>query len=156
MSIKGKENAADKGSSNPLYIALTVAAFLLALVLIFSWNDSFYYDMQAYFLDQSLTPPGSRRVSSPGKLAIDFGNGKKRTFEGEVLRGMTVLSALRAAESAGNFRVLTSDRGVVVDIAGIRQNSHRRWRILLNNLPLSELPGETAIGAGDRILFKYE
>lgn len=145
-----------KEPSNLFYIGLVVAAFLFAVVLIFSWNDSFYYDMQAYSIGLSSIPTKPGGASGLGRVVIDFGNGKKRSFEGEVKVGMTVLSALRAAEGAGNFRTLTNGRGGIIDIAGVKNNSHRRWRVWLNGVSLAQLPGETAISAGDRILFKYE
>lgn len=151
-----KEEKLGKSSANLFYLSLVIAAFLLALVLIFSWNNSFYYDMQSYATSPSLAPLGSVKPAGLGRLLIDFGNGEKLAFEGEVRVGMTVLSALRAAESAGSFKILTDERGRVVEIDGVKNNSHRRWRALLNGSLVADPPGGTAISAGDKISFKYE
>ncbi|MBI2055750.1 MAG: hypothetical protein HYT42_02570 [Candidatus Sungbacteria bacterium] len=138
-----------------IIFVVIVLAFLIAAALIFSWNSSFNSDFQNYF--SSPFSPGESSPDVRGRLVIDFGNGRKRAFEGEVRLGMTVLLALRAAEKAGNFKTVLDERGRIVDIAGVKNNSEKRWRTDLNGLPVNNGSlNKTAVSAGDKIIFRYE
>lgn len=138
-------------------MGVAVAAFLAAVAAIFSWNNSFYHDMASYFADApSSSKNGRVAVNGRGILGVDFGNGQRRAFAGDIYTGMTILAALRAAENVGSFQVKTDDRGAVVEIAGVKNNGRKRWRMYVNGDPLSELPGNLEIRDGDKVMFKYE
>lgn len=129
-----------------------LAAFFLALGFIFFENDLFYRDFAEYF--SSFAPPAPE--VSPTRVTIDFGNGKRRAFEGEVERGTTAVLALRASEAAGGFHAVTDDHGRIVSIAGVKNDDGRKWRAYRNNAFVGDIPGNVEIGPGDRITFRYE
>ncbi len=137
-----------------LYWTALLMAFAAVLAVIFSEDDKFYRDFERYF--SGLQPSISGRATLPTRLTIDFGNGERRAFQGEVEDGMTILAALFASQTAGRFSVSTDSRGRVIDIAGIRAGGGRAWRVYLNDAPIQDLPGHTEIQPGDKILFRYE
>jgi len=137
----------------PIHWYLLVGVATAAAAVIFFGNDSFYRDFTGYFAP----PPTVREVSNgAARLTLDFGNGKRRAFAGTVESGMTILSALRAAEIAGRFSAFTDERGTLVEVAGIRNNAAGRWRVYRNNVAVGDLPGHTEIQPGDRIVLRYE
>lgn len=150
-----KEGGSVNNSPSRIYLGVAVVAFFLATAFIFSWNSSFNSDFRSYFSFPA-SPNGSR-LNAHGRLVVDFGNGRKRAFEGEVRTGMTVLLALRAAEKAGNFKTVLDERGRIVDIAGVKNNGEKRWRADVNGQPVTNGSlGSTAISAGDKIMVRYE
>lgn len=144
-----------KKRDSKVYLGVAVAAFLGAVILIFSWNNSFYSDMYGYYTS---APPsaGVSRPTARGRIGVDFGNGEKRAFGGEIYTGMTILAALREAENVGNFKTQTDERGKIVSIAGVKNNGRKIWRMYINGAPASELPGRVDIKSGDNVIFRYE
>ena len=145
----------NKKRDSKVYLGVAVAAFLGAVILIFSWNNSFYSDMYSYYA----SVPPSAGVSKPaakGRIGVDFGNGERRAFEGRLYTGMTILAALREAEQVGNFKTQTDERGKIVGIAGVKNNGRKNWRMYVNSIPVSEFPGRMDIKSGDNVIFRYE
>lgn len=124
-----------------------------AVALIFFENDAFYRDFTGYVA--STSPPSVRQFRS-ARLTIDFGNGAKRAFEGKSQAGMTILSALRLSGDAGQFKITTDERGVIVSIAGVKNVSGKRWRVYQNGTAVGDLPGHIGVESGDRITLRYE
>lgn len=135
------------------YWVVAAAGFLGAVVLIFTQNERFYRDFLNYSRVLPSPPAGEFHTA---RITIDFGNGTRRAFEGPLEEGMTILSALRSAEEAGQFTVRTDTVGNITAIAGVRNAGGKRWRSYQNGTALADLPGHTSIRAGDRILLAYE
>lgn len=135
-----------------LYWTIAVAVFLAAVAVIFFQNEAFYRDFLGYF---SFAPSV---VSQPrtARLTIDFGDGTKRAFEGQVAGGMTIISALRVSQAAGQFEAVTDNRGQVIDIAGVKNGNKKRWEVYRNGDAVAELPGHVEIRPGDKLVFRYE
>lgn len=135
------------------YWVVVAAGFLGAVALIFVQNEAFYRDFLRYSRVLPSPPAGEFHTA---RITIDFGNGRKRAFEGAPEEGMTILSALRSAEEAGQFTVRTDAAGNVTTIADVRNNGGKRWRAYRNGASVNDLPGHAEVRAGDRILLAYE
>lgn len=155
-----EKQTAEEGSHDPsgFYTAIAVLVFLAVLTLIFSWNDAFYSDYQIYFSSLDLSPSAaSVRISNNvGHVTIDFGNGRMRAFEGQVQSGMTILSALNVSSRAGKFDAKADERGRIVNIDGVKNNSGKRWQTYLNETIVHSEPADTLIRGGDDIAFRFE
>ena len=133
-------------------LAVLLVVFAAAVALIFAANNAFYRDYAAYF-----TPPPPAPPPAPvTRLVIDFGNGTKRAFLGPVEPEMTIVTALRASELAGNFSTSFNGRGEVLAIAGVKALGNKRWNLYVNGTLLRTPPGEFDVRSGDRITFRYE
>ncbi len=133
-------------------LAILLVVFAAAVSLIFAANNAFFRDYTAYF-----TPPPPPPPAAPiTRLTIDFGNGTKRAFLGPVEEGMTIITALAAAEQAGNFDARLDGRGRVLAIAGISALEPRRWNVYVNGAMLRTVPGDVDVRPGDQIIFRYE
>lgn len=139
-------------SRNRLYWFLAIAAAVLAVAFIFLANESFYRDYQGYFTKDQEPP----HAPATARLTIDFGDGRRRAFEGEVAVGMTALSALRTAQAAGSFSLAINQNGEVNEIGGLANSGGRKWRAYRNGALLTDVPGHAEVAAGDRIIFRYE
>lgn len=135
-----------------LYWAIVIAVFLAAVAAIFYENEVFYQEFLGYFSFSSPTPA----LFHPARVTIDFGNGKKRAFEGRVESGMTIFSALRASQDAGGFEIITDNRGRVVAVNGVKNVREKQWGLYMNGVSITTLPGNIEIQPGDRIVFRYE
>lgn len=147
---------AGKETQSRIYFGVAVALFIAATMLIFAWNDSFYSDFEFYFTGIEDNKVSSKRMPPVGLLGIDFGNGQRRAFEGPVENGMTAVAALRAATRVGKLEVATDERGRVTNIAGVKNNGEKRWRVYLNGATIADLPGNILVKGGDRVMFRYE
>lgn len=143
---------ASDSTRSRIYWMITVGAFLGAVSWIFFENESFYREFTALAPPPSLTPSSFR----PVRLTLDFGDGRKRAFEGPVEEGMTIAQILRLAESAGQFQARFNERGEVIDIAGVSRSRLKRWQTYRNGERLQNLPGHIEIRPGDRVVFRYE
>lgn len=133
-------------------LAVVLVVFAAAVALIFAANNAFFRDYAAYF-----TPPPPPPPPAPvTRLTIDFGNGTKRAFLGPVEPEMTIVTALRASELAGNFSASFNGRGEVLAIAGVKALGAKRWNVYMNGTLLSMPPGEFDVRSGDRITLRYE
>jgi len=92
--------------------------------------------------------PGAKKqdnsIIGKASLTIDFSNGKKRIFEGEIVKGETLIDALNQASKAGGFSVET-----------FTANEEKLWRWYLNNNPVNKPPYEITLNPNDEILIKY-
>jgi hypothetical protein len=87
-------------------------------------------------------------------LQIDFGGNKIRTFQGEVVEGMTLFDALFVSSKSGNFE-FEADDGGIISIGGLRSEGGKKWECFLNQKKVEKKLNEVFISPGDRILCKY-
>ncbi len=88
-------------------------------------------------------------------LTIDFGNGKKRSFEGNIVKGETPIDAFIQASEAGNVSYKFDEKSNLAAIGSFVNNSKKSWYWYLNGKKVSKLY-EISLHAGDKILVKYE
>lgn len=132
--------------------AILFAAFLGTVSFIFILNDSFNNDFFSY----SQTIPTVFKEKNPFvRVTVDFGDGRRRAFEGKVLSPITAFEALQASQTAGGFSLNITLAGDIADIDGVRPGE-KRWRWYLNGFaeerPILDVP----VFGGDKILVKYE
>lgn len=141
------------GSRRAICWGTTIAAFLFAAGIIFFSNERFSRDMSFYV---AVSPSSVGRVEKAVRLTIDFGDGKRRAFEGVATRPITAEEALRFSGNAGGFSSSITLAGEVVEIGGISPVVSKKWRWYLNGEPEERPMLDVLVRGGDRILVKYE
>ena len=86
-----------------------------------------------------------QNIIGKAELIIDFGDGNKRAFEGEIVENETLIDALNQASKAGNF----SSEEIIL-------NKNNSWHWYLNNKKIESLAGGVILKSNDKILVKYE
>ena len=88
-------------------------------------------------------------------LEVDFGNGKKRYFQGDVNGYQYTLSdVLDSAANNGKFS-LTLRNGDIAELAGI-YDSGGSWKIYLNDREQNTSADALVVEAGDKYVLRYE
>jgi len=87
-------------------------------------------------------------------LVLNYGQGKQRWFKGEVINGMTVLGALKAASEAGNFNF--SADGHLSALEDISNNGKKQWHCYINNKEITQGLDKTIINPKDKISCEYK
>ena len=101
-----------------------------------------------------------RAARGNAQLIVDLGS-QKRVFEGEVIRGMTVLDALNAAVVAGDikleFMVDEEGRTRILALDGHSADAVRRLAFWVNDNPIeSARINSIEVKSRDRIIVKVE
>lgn len=130
-------------TDNRLAVQIIFIIFTVIAVVLF---DKFSNSDLA-FLDNNSKPEAS--------LYIDFDN-MKRTFQGEVVEGMTLLDALNAAVAAGNIDieyVVDRENNIVLSqINDHRMEKNRKFKFFVNNQEVSiQDINKTSVHSGDQI-----
>ncbi|MBI2121780.1 MAG: hypothetical protein HYT98_01525 [Candidatus Sungbacteria bacterium] len=129
-------------------IAALAAAFLIL------WAENRYereLDRDLEILLQSRSDAGNKYAL----VEVDFGNGKKRYFQGDVNGYQYTLSeALNSAANNGKFS-LTLRNGDIAELAGIYDRGGS-WKIYLNGREQNAPADALVVEAGDRYVLKYE
>ena len=89
-------------------------------------------------------------------LTIDFGNGKKRSFEGNIVKGETPIDVFIQASKAGNVSYKFDEKSNLAAIGSFVNNSKKSWYWYLNGKKNSKSLNEIILKADDNILIKYE
>lgn len=107
----------------------------------------------------SFNLPASRSGDS-ARLTIKFDTKNARTFEGPVVKNMTVLQALNSASRGGGFDVrysLDKNGGVNLASIGTSFNGAKSWHFYINGKLLqAEELDKARIKNGDVIEARYE
>lgn len=110
--------------------------FLVMLIFI----ATLFFDVYLVALNQKLNERGQLLIKklNVARIFLDYGNGQKRAFEGEVTAGgLTLFETLNLVAEAGNFEVKfkeTQGRVVVESIDNYPNNSEHYWEINFPNL----------------------
>jgi len=86
-----------------------------------------------------------QNIIGEAELIIDFGDGNRRAFEGEIVENETPVDALNQASKAGNF----SSEEIIL-------NKDKSWHWYLNDKKLGGLTDGVVLKSNDKILVKYE
>lgn len=138
-------------SGNTFWVILGMVAVLALLVIFYSLNS-----FNADFLKNSesinaLVIPKHERAL----IEINFGNGKKRVFAGDVKNEVYPLeTALKSAAENGKFTFQIKN-GFIRRLAE-RGDSRNSWAIYKNDEKVAAHIGELTIARGDRYIFKLE
>ncbi len=90
-------------------------------------------------------------------VAIDYGNGKVRKFQGPIFSQTRVWDAFQQAIAAGGISVEISDHFIPEKIDGLKSEiKGKRWNLYLNGVKQEFVPFEIYAKPGDEVVFKYE
>jgi hypothetical protein len=133
------------------YWAIVGVAALAVLGIVFVFGN--YLARDASFVPQEV---GKKTEESGAKarLVIDFGNGTKRVFRGDVAEGMTVYDALLASQEVGGLSFSLNGEEVN-EIGGVKNNSHE-WRYYVNGKSAKTAPQFEEVKPGYEIVFRFE
>ena len=98
----------------------------------------------------------SQKIAGKAVLTVDFGNGDKRSFEGEIIEGETVIDALTQASLAGSFSYKLDEKNNLASIGNFIKDNNKTWQWYLNEKKISEPLNKVQLNANDRVLIKYE
>ncbi|MDP3004002.1 MAG: DUF4430 domain-containing protein [Candidatus Azambacteria bacterium] len=129
---------------------LMLAAFLL---LILSASAVFWFSGNRRDNNISQSAP---KIIGKAVLTIDFGIGKERNFEGEIIEGETLLDALFQASKAGNFSYQLDEKNNLAAIDSFNRNKNKSWHWYLNDKKIDKSLGEIILKSGDEILLQYK
>lgn len=103
----------------------------------------------------SLFPAKQAQNANRVKIVIDFGNGKKRAFGGQLMPDMTVERALAVSHSvAGISYVIEGSR--VVEIEGVRVTVNKKWHVYVNDSAQDSIPVTYLMKPGDVVTVRYQ
>ncbi|MBI2635285.1 MAG: hypothetical protein HYW79_01955 [Parcubacteria group bacterium] len=88
-------------------------------------------------------------------LTIDFGNGKIRSFEGDIVKNETPIDTLIQASKAGDFSYRLDEKSNLSAIESFVKNSEKSWYWYLNGKKMLK-PYEIFLQDGDKISIIYE
>jgi hypothetical protein len=129
------------------YWILIVTSALVTLGIALNLNRELSHSEEEFIA----TPPTLQSSVKEAIIELDFNNGKKRMFAGELDTVYPLMAALDSISKEGKFEYKVKD-GKIEEIAGVRG----KWRIYHNgNLPKSPVE-ELTIRAGDRYALKLE
>jgi hypothetical protein len=106
--------------------------FLILLILIFIGVIAlflFYFSEKKKFEGKV---PGNETL-----FIVDYGNGKQRWFQGEVIEGMTFLQVLQASARAGNFDYEANSE--IKSINGVSNNDKKQWKCYIDSFLMDRL-----------------
>lgn len=132
-------------------LILITAALLL---LVISGAVVFWFSIKK----EPVAPAGQPKMEIIGSvvLTIDFGSGKKRSFEGDIVKGETPIDALIQASKAGNLYYKFDEKNSLAAIDNFVKNSEKSWQWYLNDKKVDKPPSEIILKADDNILIKYD
>lgn len=102
----------------------------------------------------SVTPPPSLPQSSEtqeAKIELDFNNGKRRLFVGELATAYRLPVALRAVAREGDF-TYKIEGGEIKELAGVKGE----WKIYKNGKSTNESIDLLTIKSGDHYVLRIE
>ena len=96
------------------------------------------------------------KIIGKSYLTIDFSNGQKRFFEGDIVNNETLVDVLIQASRAGNFSYKLDGKNNLAAVEKFIVNGKKSWHWYLNGKKIDKQLNEIIIKAEDRILIKYE
>lgn len=127
-----------------------LSAILLLTIVGFVVSFSFKKELTVPAAEQS-----KMEIIGSVILTIDFGSGKKRSFEGDIVKGETPIDTLIQASKAGNFSYRFDEKSSLSAIESFVKNSEKSWYWYLNGKKMLR-PYEIFLQAGDKISITYE
>ncbi|MBU2082240.1 hypothetical protein KKH14_02320 [Patescibacteria group bacterium] len=97
-----------------------------------------------------------QNIIGKAELMIDFGDGNKRAFEGEIVENETPVDALNQASKIGNFSYKIDEKNNLSAINNFTGDKDKMWQWYLNDKKMDSLIGGIVLKSNDKILVKYE
>lgn len=121
--------------------ALIISGFVI-------WQFSY---INQYEYNSSKIP----EIVGKATLTIDFGSGKKRSFEGDIVENETFADILNQASKAGSFSYKLDGESRLVAVESFLKDDKKFWQSYVNNQKINKPLSEIIIKNGDDILIKY-
>jgi len=97
-----------------------------------------------------------QNIIGKAELTIDFGNGNKRAFEGDIVENETPADALSQASKVGGFSYKIDEKSNLYAINNFADGKDKTWNLYLNDKKINGLVGGVVLKSNDKILVKYE
>lgn len=89
-------------------------------------------------------------------LTIDFGNGEKRVFSGEIVENENLLNVLNQAAKAGDLHYELDGENNIATIETFTINKTKTWQWSINGKKVEKPFYEIIVRPNDEILIKYD
>lgn len=134
---------------------LLVGIFFIAAVMILAYaNNKFYQEFLADTEKTGNYVIPKRPVQQPALVEVDFGNGKKRLFSGELGNDPQELkSSLKDIAAIGRFS-FKEKNGRITEVAGIGSNG--KWLVYQNGDKVDLALDNLNVWAGDKYTLRFE
>lgn len=126
---------------------------LIFASILFLFLGGFLVFQFSYFLPDVPRPP---QIIGSANLTIDFGNGVKRVFSGDIVINENLLDVLTQSSVAGGFSYKLNKNGDLVSINTLISGRKKSWRWYLNGEKVDKKPSKITVKPNDNILIKYE
>ncbi|OHA07209.1 MAG: hypothetical protein A2934_03405 [Candidatus Sungbacteria bacterium RIFCSPLOWO2_01_FULL_47_10] len=138
------------------YWLITAIVFVGAVILIFFRNEEFI--RESNMLTTELMQNAVKKPLPKTRLTVDYGNGKKRAFEGSAAPGFNLQDVFRGIESSVGVEFRVENGGNLFAVDGIPERAEKRWILSVNGKNPAEDPMflSTEIHPGDKIVVHYE
>lgn len=139
-------NKKQRGELGLIFSAIALLIMVAFAVFSFSSNK---------LGDKLVVAPETPKIIGRAVLTIDFGNGTKRAFEGDVVENETLLDALTLTSKAGNFRYELDKKMNLAAIETFTATNGKKWQLRINDKKIDKPLSEVILKDGDNILIKY-
>lgn len=130
---------------------LIIAAILL---LILSVGVIFWVSSNRR--NNDISRPSTPKIIGKAVLTINFGDNKKRSFEGEIISNETLIGVLIQASRAGNFSYKFDEKNNLAAVENFVKNGEKSWQWYLNGKKINKPLSDIIVKDGDNIFIKYE
>ena len=133
---------------------ITVAVFTAAVLFISDQNRRM--EAETKELAEGMAKNGIIKIRPlKTRITIDYGNGKKRAFEGAVIDGMNMQDVFWGVEHSAGI-VFSVKNEKIESVDGVKSRPPQKWNYYINEVKQNGNPLDKEILAGDKIMLKYE
>ncbi len=147
FKFESSENSANN------HILIYSAVLLLIISGFIIWSSQVSVRQLA---EKSKNIPEPPKITGKSELTIDFGNNKKRIFEGEIVANETIFDVLVQASKTGGFSYKLDEKNNLAAIEGFIKSGNKHWQWYINGKKAIEPLNTVYLKGGDKILVKYE
>lgn len=126
---------------------------ILSAVLLLLLSGFLIFQFSSFEFQSKIQPP---KIIGKAVLTVDFGNDKKRAFEGDIVNNETFIGVLMQASKAGNFSYKLDEGNNLAEIEKFAADGKKSWRWYLNGKEIDKPLSEIIVKDGDNILIQYD
>src|SRR3989338_923892 len=139
----------------PVYSWIIIFVVSAGMVL-FVFYQNRQIDFETKNMVREMTASKIVSVRPKTRVIIDYGNGKKRVFEGAVIKGMNLQDVFWGIEYSAGIVFGVRNREIE-SIDCVKSRPPKKWNYYINNnIKQDDNPLDKEIGAGDKIFLVYE